>query len=88
MFFEEEMEQYQKVQPVRYRLECKDGREFIGLVDNHYGIETIICYDKLEREVKALRNLLHKIETAYVKSLPYMDRKVRELALKTIILEK
>ena len=34
------------------------------------------------------RNLLHKIETAYVKSLPYMDRKVRELALKTIILEK
>lgn len=81
---ERELNSIYTIQPIRFRVACKDGREFIGEDDGiHHHIKSpYLKYEAMEES--AFKKLVHAIETAYIQSLPYMDRKVREIAPKTM----
>ena len=82
----EDISSIYKKQSLCFRVECKDGREFIGeSYMNVYGIQNKYPYLTLQKmEEKAFKELVREIETAYIKVLSYMDRKVRKIAPKTM----
>jgi len=90
LFEERDLNSYYKTVPFRFCVRCEDEREFYGEANmNTIQAHFLPPYTSVEKmEESAFKALLRDIETAYIKSLPYMDRKVREICHKTIVLEK